>query len=323
MRSVPVQLALAALVAGFAAGASAARPAPVEVRPFADTGISLADVLWTGRQFLYVENTANTIWAAGLTGTSPQKFASMPSMTEETRCRLSPGKHGFAAADLYCHAPDNTIYRVSADGSSVSVFAHLPETATSDGALAFDTVGRFGYALLAATGRSGAETPAGGTLYAIDPNGQVRTIASYSAAGGADEVVVAPAGFGTAGGSAFLTIDAGSTGDLLAIDAHGNVRTIARLPDGPNPIVVVTRSAVAPGTPPPGLYLTDTASHKVFFAPASQFAGYVGDLIVGTELKAQLWFVRPHGNGFQTRLLPTTLPTTGYNLEGATYLPGR
>ena len=118
----------------------------------AHTGIRLADVVWTGKRFLYVENTTNVVWAAGPRLT---KFASMPKIVEETRCRLSPGTHGFAPGAVYCHAPDNVIYRIDANGK-VNVFARLPDTLISDGALAFDTFGSFGFRLLAATGRSGA-----------------------------------------------------------------------------------------------------------------------------------------------------------------------
>jgi len=313
---------LAVTVAALAGGAPAATPLPpLNVKAYADTGIALADVLWTGKQFLLVENTANTVWTAGPTATSPQKWAQMPNLTEETRCRLSPGAHGFGAGEIFCHAPDNTIYRITPDGN-VTPWVKLPETATSDGALVFDTVGKFGYALVAATGRSGGDTPTGGTLYAIPANGQVQTIATYPGPGGADQVAIAPATFGTAAGSAILTVDAGPKGTLLAIDPKGGIRTLARLPDGPNPIVVVSRSPTAAKSPPPGLYVTDTASHKLFFVSADQLATYTCALLVGTELKAQLWLVRPHGKGFQTRLLKTDLPAASYNLEGAAYIPG-
>jgi hypothetical protein len=293
---------------------------PVNVRVFADTGVKLTDVLWTGTRFLYIENTANTVWSAGSAGAPVQRFASMPRQTEETRCRLSPGAHGFAPGALYCHAPDNTIYRISADGSKVTTFAHLPETTTADGALAFDTTGRFGYDLIAATGRSGKANPAHASVYAISPSGHTRLVADYDAIGGADEVMIAPKSFGTAGGAAILTVDAGSTGDVIAVSPNGLVRRLARLPDGPNPIVAVPASVSRAGGAPAGLYLTDTNSRRVFFAAASQLARYAGDLVVGTELKGELWVVRPQGDGFVTRLLRTSLPSAKYNLEGATYV---
>ncbi|HVP74801.1 MAG TPA: hypothetical protein VMS63_02175 [Gaiellaceae bacterium] len=311
---------LAALVP--VAAAAAAGPKPLQPRVFADTGVRLTDVVWTGTRFLYVENTTNRVFAAGPQGAPVRQVASMPSLLEETRCRLSPSAHGFAADDVYCHAPDNTIYRIGPDGT-VSVFATLPDSSVSDGALAFDTVGRFGYALVAATGRSGAAEPSGGDVYAIDATGAVRRIGSYSGPGGADEIAVAPARL--AAGQLVIGVDAGARGTLVLMDALGRTRTIASLPDGPGPLAAVAAPPRHPRpSPPPGLYFTDTGSTDVFLVPAAQLAPYIGDVIVGSEMKGLFWVVRPrpHGRGLQTVLLPTTLPPATYDLEGATYVAG-
>jgi hypothetical protein len=199
----------------------------------------------------------------------------------------------------------------------------MPATPSSDGALAFDTVGKFGYALIAVTGRSGAATSAGGTAYAIRPNGAVRTIGTYKEPGGADEVAVAPSSFGAGAGKLVLVVDAGSSGSIVLMDAKGRTRTIATLPAGPNPIVAVEPSPQHPRTtPPPGLYVTDTASHHVFFAPASQLRPYAGDLIVGSEIKGTFWAVQPNGAGFRVVRLRTALPGATFNLEGAVYVAG-
>jgi len=310
------------LVALAAAAAAGSGPKPLQFGTFADTGIRLTDVLWTGTHFLYVENTTNTVWAAGAHGTPLVRFASMPNEVEETRCALSPGLHGFARGDLYCHAPDNTIYRIGADGSP-TVFARLPDQSVSDGGLVFDTVGKLGFALIAATGRSGAPEPGGGTVYAIDASGAVRTVGTYQGPGGADEVAVLPPHFGTAAGAVALTVDAGSRGAIVVMDVQGRARTVASLPDGPNPIAVIKapprhRSALVK----PGLYVAETATHDVFFVPAAYLSPYVGDLIVGSELEGLWWIVRPRGAGIQTLLVPTTLPPQVYNFEAATYFPG-
>jgi len=314
---------LVALVSAVAT-AAAAGPKPLQVRVFADTGVRLTDVVWTGSQFLYVENTTNRVFVAGPLGAPVQPFASMPNLVEETRCRLSPGAHGFAAGDVYCHAPDNTIYRIGADGS-VMLFAKLPDDSVSDGALAFDTVGRFGYALVAATGRSGAAEPSGGDVYAIGAAGAVRHVGLYPGPGGADEIVIAPARFGNGAGQLVLTVDAGNRGSLVLMDALGRTRTIASLPDGPDPIAVVAPPLRHPrASPPPGLYVTDTGSTDVLFVSAAQLAPYAGDIVVGSEAKGLFWVVRPrpHGRGLQTLLLPTSLPAATYDLEGATYIAG-
>src|SRR5919201_7084592 len=129
-------LAVAAVVTT-AAGAAAPTVPSVHFHVFARTGLRLTDIVWTGRQFLYVDNTTNRVAAAGPSGTPLRPFAQMPRQIEETRCRLSPGAHGFAAGDLYCHSPDNKIYRITADGKTVTVVATLPHAPRSDGALAF------------------------------------------------------------------------------------------------------------------------------------------------------------------------------------------
>ena len=157
-------------------GSSAAAPGPAAPKPtlkfraITKTTQKLDSIVWTGRQFLYVQNTTNTVWAAPPAGRPLHKFATMPRLVEETRCILSPGTHGFPPGAIFCHSPDNTIYEISPDGVTKTIFASLPAPypPAADGALAFDSVGRFGYRLLAATGRSGGRKPAGGLVYAID-----------------------------------------------------------------------------------------------------------------------------------------------------------
>jgi hypothetical protein len=309
------RLLLAVVVLVLATSADAATP--ITLRVYAHTGVRLVDIVWTGSSFLYVENTTNTVWREG---NPPTLFATMPKVVEETRCRMSPGAHGFPAGFVYCHAPDNVIYRVGPDGV-VTTFARLPTTDISDGALDFDSVGRFGYRLIAATGRSGNPTPSGGVVYAVAPNGVVSTIGGYPGPGGADELVVAPATFGSAAGQVVVAVDAGAAGSLVAMNARGRTRRIATLPDGANPIVVVPAHPQRGGKR--GLYVTDTFSTDVFYAPAAWLVPYAGSIVVGTEIKALFWSVRPKGAGFTTRRIPWRAPATGaqLNLEGATYLP--
>src|SRR5690349_21496331 len=107
--------AAAALLAVLAAAAPAAPPT-LRFRVFAKTGIKLTDVFWTGSRFVYVENTANVLWSAPPAGMPLTRLAGMPKVSEETRCQPAPAGHGFVAGDLYCHAPDNKIYRIGADG---------------------------------------------------------------------------------------------------------------------------------------------------------------------------------------------------------------
>ncbi len=314
----PVAVARSAATYSAGIGATSA----LHFRVFARTNLRLTDVVWTGARFLYVDNTTNRVAAAGPSGSPLTPFAAMPRQVEETRCSPSPEAHGFAAGDIYCHSPDNKIYRLSSDGKRVTVFATLPHVARSDGALTFDTVGAFGYSLLAATGRSGSASP-GGAVFAIDPTGKVRRVGAYHNPGGADEIAVAPASFGSAGGQALLTVDAGKSGSMVAMDAHGRARTLLSFPDGPNPIVALTPGqAPRAGSALPGLYVADTLSRAVFVAPAAELAPYRGDVVVGSELRGLFWAVRPRGQGFSAMELPTTLHGKAYNLEDAVYVAG-
>ena len=322
MRSLRTAIGAFAVATAVTTAAGTGGPT-VHFRVFARTGLRLTDIVWTGRQFLYVDNTTNRVAAAGPLGMPLTPFAAMPRQVEETRCRPSSGAHGFTAGDLYCHAPDNKIYRISADGTMITAFATLPQTPRSDGALTFDTVGAFGYALIAATGRSGSGQSGGGTVFAIDPTGNVRRVGSYHNPGGADEIAIAPAHFGAASGQALLPVDAGTSGSLEAMDARGHVRTLLSLADGPNPIVVLAPTGMPPvGTARAGLYVTDTLSHDVYVAPASELKPFAGEVVVGSELRGLFWVLQPRGSGVVATKLTTTLTGKAYNLEGATYIGG-
>ena len=332
-RCVPAG-AVAFILAGTLASCSSTAAAPARVPPrptlrfhvIAKTTQKLDSVVWTGRQFLYVQNTKNTVWAAPPAGRPLQQFAKMPALVEETRCVLSPGSQGFPPGSIFCHSPDNKIYEITPDGSKVTVFATLPAPypPAADGALAFDSVGRFGHRLLAATGRSGSAKPAGGRVYTIDAHGRVQHVGSYAGPGGADELVIAPPRFGSVAGDALLTVDAGARGGaVVAFGPSGRTRTIATLPIGVNPIAPIPKLSRRTGrarAPFPGLYLNDDKTGYTYVAPAASLARYAGDVIVGTESpRALFWILKPRGNGFAEIPLRDNL-AAGTSLEQAIFV---
>jgi hypothetical protein len=311
-----IGLAVTFTVAG---SASSAAPS-LSFRIFARTAIPVADVLWTGRQFLYVANTSGEIAVSGPSGPPLRPFATLPQEVEEFRCLPSPGAHGFPGGVVFCHSPHGEIWRIGLDGKP-QLFAKLPVTAQQDGALAFDTLGRFGYAMLAATGGSASE---GGSVYAVRADGSVRSVGEYVGPGGADEIELAPARFGTASGQLLLAIDhdaAPNRGALLAMRPDGTVRRLVPFPEGINPIVLIGRGDAPRGTATAGLYLTDTNSTNVLLAPAAQLSDYSGSLIVGAEKTAHLWLVSPAMSGFRAvRVRSNLRPGAKWNLEGAVWV---
>jgi hypothetical protein len=318
-------LCMGVLAAGLIVEAAApATPPTLNFRVFARPHVNVDSVVWTGKQFLYVVNTANTVWAAPPAGLPIRRFARMPKLVEETRCILSPGTHGFAPGVIFCHAPDNKIYEISADGSTMSVFATLPARypPAADGALIFDSLGRFGYRLVAATGRSCARTPSGGVVYTIDASGHVQQVGSYTGPGGADEVAIAPEDLGSVAGDALLTVDAGTSGGkVVAMGPTGQTQTIAAFAHaGPNPIVPIPATFKTASTPAPGLYVTDDETPIIAFAPAAELVRFAGDVIVGTEATAQFWVIEPHGTGLRVVRLRDNEATGVHSLEGAIFV---
>ena len=294
-----------------------------------DTGLPLGDVLASGNRLLYVAENVGTIEVQTASSAAPQPFASFTPGGEETRCVQSPTKPAYWPPGIYCHTPDNRIFRISSAGTAITQLATLPGTEPSDGALVFDTVGRFGYALLAATGGSSAP---GGEVYAIRKSGKVQPIGAYPGPGGADEIAVAPATFGSAAGQLLITIDedGGNFGELLAISRHGVVQTIVpSLDSGLNPIAVITPPGASGGAgstapaswPPPGLYLSDTNSQDVFFASSASLAAFTGDVVIGTEVSNEFWIVEPTSSGFAAVPVSTNLPSANTNFEGTAFIP--
>jgi len=311
------------MLAGPAKGRDLATPT-LHFKVFIQTTQKLDSLVWTSKQFLFVENTANTVWAAPPAGQPLQQFATMPRLVEETRCVLSPGTRGWPPGAIFCHSPNDKIYEISSDGASVTVFARLPAPypPRSDGALAFDRIGHFGYKLVAATGTARS---AGGLVFTIGPHGVVQKVGKYPGPGGADELVIAPGRFRSLAGDALLTLDNGTDGGaVVAVTPTGQARRIATFPLGVNPIALIPK-VWRQGTthqPFPGLYVSDDITAYTYMAPAAALTRYAGDVIVGTESPRPLfWILEPTGTGVTKIPLKNDLPAGKYSLEQAIFVP--
>ena len=307
---------LAALIA-----APSASPAvvPVQFSVFVHTDLPLGEVQWTGTQFLYDAENLGKLEVSDARGRNFKQFATFDQGGEEMRCRR-PGSRNWRDG-IYCHTPDNRVVRFNLDGSGMTEIARVPSDTNSDGALAFDTTGRFGHALLVATGGSASN---GGQLFLIRSNGNVTLVGSYPGPGGAENIAIAPQPFGKIPGWVLISIDQDKgIGRLLAMDRRGQVTTIASFAKGINPIAVIEASPAkrAARSPAAGLYLADTTSQNVFFAPARSLKSYVGGVVVGTESSGDFWVIRPKASGgFRTLVLATDLPRVPYNFEAGTYV---
>jgi hypothetical protein len=308
-------VALFTAVAVLSTSAAAAASPHLSVRPLVRTNLPLGDVVATDGHVLYIAEHTGQIEVGGLEGSRPKPFVTLPREGEEVRCVPSPPNAWFAPG-LYCHTAANNIYRVTPSGR-VRLFARLPERRTSDGALAFDTSGRFESTLLAATGRSNDHH--GGAVYAIDARGVVVKLGSYPGPGGAENAAIAPKGFGTASGELLLTTDTPSReGRLVAFAPNGRARVLAVIRgDGLNSLAVLPRRW---GGRRSGVLVADTFWRTAWLVPAQQLRRYAGDVLVAAELRGWVYIIEP-GNPYRTIRLETNLTRSHYNLEGATVIP--
>jgi hypothetical protein len=343
---------LVALVVLTAALPNVPVPTSISVEMFQQNRYGTDDLVVTGTTFLTMAERQPDISYGGTSGPGTRVFAHIPvpahGESGEMRCRLSPGKYGFAAGYIFCHAGNGCIYSVPPDGKHVTQFACLPSNATrpTDGALTFDDTpnGTFHHALLAASGGSGSGP---GAVYALGFDARkhisVTLIGAYpgSAAGdldssGAENMVMAPPGFGPTRGVVLITVDNNDhDGGLLAMDGRGQVRVLVHdLPDSQNPdglnavVVLAAPGHGVPGvTAKPGLYLTNYQTGNTLLAPAAQFQPFLGKVLVGTEDNDGLYVVDwqrtsvpPYHLTVDASMSPTDEPYLHF--EGALYVSG-
>lgn len=301
--------------------ARAASPS-VQFQIFAKTGIALSDIVWTGHNWIVTIEGGKAIYALDAAGHGMHLWVSVPDNRGEMRCVPTPAKGGFPSETVFCHASAGQVYKISSDGRSIALFATIPTSRCSDGALTEDTGGAFGGGLVAATG--GSDCGPGGSVYAISAKGQVRKVGDYAGPGGAENIAIAPAGFGSVVGQVLLTLDKHDRqGRLLAMDGRGKVRTlIGGLTFGLNPIAPIIAGSGASTGAKPGLYFADWKSHNVLSAPVAPFAAHQGAVLVGTERRGLIYLVEPAGSNFHISQLQTNLRAPDYNMEGAKYVSG-
>jgi hypothetical protein len=159
----------------------------------------------------------------------------------------------------------------------------------------------------------------------MEATGRIRRIGAYTGPGGAENIAIAPPGFGAVAGQVLITIDKQDhQGRLLAMNAHGLVRTLVRdLTYGLNPIApILARTPSSTGAVAAGLYVVDWLGGNVLFAPAAALRPFTGSVIVGTERRGFIYLVQPRGAGYRLGTLMTNLHAPDYNLEGAWYSGG-
>jgi len=324
-------LSVSAMVAGaiFAQtvpNSTISEPAPIGISA-STSGVLFSQPFCDNQTTINGTTVARGVYTVG--GTSPTvPLPTSPSCTENYFA-VSTGLGGFTANTAYIAGLTSSgtpvIFEAPLSGGPLTVFSPLPVAGTSSPhtALTFDTVGTFGFGLIA-TGSNGIEVlNSSGSVIATYPNPANGTALLEGA-------TVAPLSYTQCPGCLFIvseSLNGGSSG-IYVVPAGS--------PSGTVPMFFATGPAEAEGIvfvpPTPCTFAGNAYYVSGFSKPPStgafstggailgytsqQIAPYSGQFLVPDEGTGIIWaYSGPDTSGTVNR---TVFSNTGYQLEGST-----
>ena len=239
----------------------------------------------------YKNGLPNNLVRVSRTGVVTQ-FSTAAGFPEEVYIAVAPSQNcsgtglslgGFNIGDVFAGSGTGTIARISADGTTVqNPFATLPgETGQNWGGLYFDRTGIFGGNLMVSTTSGG--------VYKVNSAGVATLVARLPGNGAIEGIITLPndVRFGPLAGKILV----GGTDIGIPMTGATNVLSVDPI-DGTHPMGTFTPFSVPAIIEPEGFRIVpangdffgiDFTPKSVVMAPASQFSGIVGDLVVAGE----------------------------------------
>ena len=225
---------------------------------------------------------------------------------------------------VYCHTPDNRIFRLARDGSSLTQLAQLPGERQLRRRRSSST--RPAASATRCSPRRAARRRTAASVFAVRQDGRVQTIGALPRPRRRRDSITSPRRASAAPRACcLLSIDQDSvSGRVLAIDRQGAPCRRSRAASGTAP----TRSSSIPPRrrrrPPGAAAGSLRAGHEhadVYFAAAPQLQALRRQVLVGTELPASFWLDPADGHGFGRGSSGDRPAAASLNLEGAAYVP--
>jgi hypothetical protein len=276
----------------------------------------LTGMTWDGKEFIASYGINNVpLVNVSLDGQKVTPFAPKFVGKDECYAAVSQGKAGFPAGYLYVNF-DPSIYQIDPTGSAVTVFS-TPPGSHRIAFVAFDTVGSWGYALLALDDN--------GLLWSISSDGNAKVLSNFSSfattlssqRGGLkpEGIAVAPQSFGAFAGYLFITLE--GAGKILAIPPNDTSKMTVLSTPGEQPERVIQIPAAS------DLYVAEFDTGARVRIPSANFSNYVGSLLVITEGEVEPFgsfnVLQPAGNNVTLTRIGAV--TGAPHFEGASFVP--
>lgn len=209
-------------------------------------------------------------------------FATIPTGScfgIERYIAVSPGLGGFTANDIYV-TRGTEVWRITPDGSSVTLFTTIPSLAGTHSGITFDKVGTFGNDMIV-TGFNAA-----GGVWRVSSAGVATHVADVGV--GVEGPDVAPLSFGPLGGQVLVAAE--STSEVYAVSSGGVVTLLADF--GSTPVAgllaaesthVVPPAACSFGSSGGAFFTANFTSSQIYKFPTSDFLGLSGSALVTSE----------------------------------------
>ena len=255
----------------------------------ATIGFSYAGDRFVGSVYFGTNN--NQLYQTNLTGGNVQLFGSpIAGFSGEIYVSASLGLGGYGPRDVYAGSEAlGTVARLAHDGSSQGVFASGLVGGVRS--IAFDPFGLYGNQMIVAT--------RAGNVYRVSNTGVATLLANVGE--DTEGISFAPDVFGTIPFGTLVVASEGS-GALRSITPSGIVNQFATVPSAE--MLSFVPLSMTGANPLEGFYSANYPNNVVH-APASDFLGLLGDIVVTGETTHDVTRVHWDGSSFVTSSIGT------------------
>jgi cell division septation protein DedD len=203
-------------------------------------------------------------------------FASIPGPNVgcvERYLAISPALGTWTPGFVYA-TQVNEIYKFAPDGSSVSLFATVPNCSGSHSGITFDHFGtNFNFDMIV--------TCEDGEVARIDPAGVVTHVATVPAGRELEGPAVVPAGFGPEGGKIWAADETG--GNIITISNTGVVNTSIGTWPGAESILVIPPNPCSFGNSDGAMFSANYNANNITKFTTGDLSGLGGNVLVTSE----------------------------------------